>query len=274
MSVDIALGKLNKLENEKPPGGHGGHEIWNAATRTVKAWLDDRRTTPLRLLRAKAVKSARAVSDCTALAKSDPATRLGASCDPDILDAIRNIYIQPTDEQRAGVAPWPEKPTFPNVKKWISPLAMFGLTLSKSEQLREFAEEANPVDGEGNPVEAFLAEQNEEADADNLDAIPGEGTAEENPLIPNQGFGLGDLAGDGEDGEDDRAVTEAQAEEDMEQALDEEMEQLHEDHDDGQGGGPPEELLQRVEEVHELNLGRGARERRPKDNRYPSERTP
>ena len=53
MALDIALGKLFMIMNEKPPGGTAGHEIWHKAVRNTKLWLDDRKTLPMRLLRAR-----------------------------------------------------------------------------------------------------------------------------------------------------------------------------------------------------------------------------
>lgn len=42
----------------------------------------------------------RVVSDCIALAKSDPTTRAVETCDPVILEASRNIYVELTEAQQ------------------------------------------------------------------------------------------------------------------------------------------------------------------------------
>lgn len=60
----------------------------------------------------------------------------------------------------------------------MSGIALLGFTLSRTEQLREFADEAAEdvpkLDADANSVDVYLADQNEaeERDANNVDAVP------------------------------------------------------------------------------------------------------
>ena len=193
MALDIALGKLFMIMNEKPPGGTAGHEIWHKAVRNTKLWLDDRKTLPMRLLRAKAVRSARLVLDCVQLARDPNSARDGASCDSDVLAAFKNMYNEPTVEQRRGEQPF-TAPTFPNLKGYITSTILHRLTLGKAERARENAEDATEagahplVGADGAPQDADLLDRIliNHNDADQTDAVPGEGSGRVNQLIPNQ----------------------------------------------------------------------------------------